>query len=296
MRSKLNPDGTRIRILRTQRGWTQEQLAEIAGVSPRTIQRTETANRGSFDTVRAIAGAFEMDFDRLLKPEARSVSDPEPQIANPTHMPSPGPEIEPIPDDPSKPPVRCWWAIPLLSISTLALGLVTGVIFTTQFKNGGKSHSSETSEIHVVSRPLATLQEPVSSVTVTQREKPLTKAPSPSMTPADPNHAVTIAESLPDSNSEEQPSDINSTADLYLPDIIKRSQVSTSPDLSKQSHDLLSELVIPEVPVAQGELQAFSIRTLDQPDLGAVRQAVDLATKKTSTFISKVSTSIKRAF
>jgi transcriptional regulator with XRE-family HTH domain len=294
MRSKLNPDGTRIRILRTQRGWTQEQLAEIAGVSPRTIQRTETANCGSFDTLRAIAGAFETDFDRLLKPEAQSVSDPEPQIANLTHMPSP--EIEPIPDDPSKPLVRCWWAIPLLSVSTLALGLVTGVIFTTQFKNGGKSHSSETSKIHVVSRPLATLQEPVSSVTVTQREKPLTKAAAQSMKPADPNHSVTIAESLPYSNSEEQTSDINSTADLVSPDIIKRSQVYTSLDLPIQSHDLLSELVIPEVPIAPGELQAFSIRTLDEPDLGAVRQAVDLATKKTSTFISKVSASIKHAF
>jgi transcriptional regulator with XRE-family HTH domain len=296
MRSKLNPDGTRIRILRTQRGWTQEQLAEIAGVSSRTIQRTETANCGSFETVRAIAGAFDTDFDQLLKLVPHSVSDPEPQIANPTCIPSPRPEIKPIPDESSKPSGRDRWAIPLLSISTLALGLVSGVLFTTQFSTGEKSSSQETSKIHASSRSIPGLHEPVPPGTVTQWEKPLTKAPSQSMKHANPKHTAAVAESLPYSNSAEQLSDINSTADLDSPDIIKRSQVSTSLDLPIQSHDLLSEPVILDAPVALGELQPFSIRTLKEPDLGAVRQAVDLAAKKTGTFISKVSTSLKRVF
>jgi transcriptional regulator with XRE-family HTH domain len=95
MGNKLNPDGARIRILRIQRGWTQEQLAEIAGVSSRTVQRAESANCASFETVRAIAGAFEKDLGELLKSESPGSSVPEPQV----HISIPAPGIEQIPVD-----------------------------------------------------------------------------------------------------------------------------------------------------------------------------------------------------
>jgi transcriptional regulator with XRE-family HTH domain len=118
MRNRLNPDGATIRSLRIQRGWTQEQLAEIAGVSPRTVQRAETADAASFDTVRAIAGAFECDFDRLLRNKIDSASDPEPQITNPGSIPYSEPDSEPIPANLSKTNARRSWAMPLLLVGS----------------------------------------------------------------------------------------------------------------------------------------------------------------------------------
>ncbi len=295
MRSKLNPDGGRIRFLRVQRGWTQEQLAEIAGVSSRTVQRAETGNSASFDTIRAIAGAFVTDFDQLLKPEARGESDPEPHIENPAHIKSSESEIESIPNDLSKPPVRRVWAGPWLSICTLVLGLVTGAILTTHVNMGERASSSESPIIAVVARPSGPLQESVALVNRAQQEKPGIKASS-QLTKA-PKHL--IAESLLESGRAEQPSEIGIPlpVDPGLHDIIRSSQASAPLDLPLHSHTLLSELALPEAPEASSELHAISgSRTLNEPELGAVRQALDLATKKTGTFVSKVSVSIKRGF
>ena len=194
MRNKLNPDGARIRILRIQRGWTQEQLAEISGVSPRTIQRAETVNCASFDTVRAIAGAFETEFDQLLKPEACSASDPEPQIANLVHVPSSEPEIEPIPTDLLKPLVRRMWAMPLLWVSTLVLGLATGAILTTHFNKGDRSHSPVPPNIAAVSQPAEILQETTPAISVARQEKPAKKVLSQSRKVTDLNPPVIVLE------------------------------------------------------------------------------------------------------
>jgi len=58
-----------IRLFRETRHWSQEQLAEISGLSVRTIQRVEQGDAASFDTRRALARAFEMgDIDTLNKP------------------------------------------------------------------------------------------------------------------------------------------------------------------------------------------------------------------------------------
>lgn len=58
-------------LLRTSRGWTQETLAELAGVSSRTIQRLEDARGASADSLRAIARALEVeDLDFLIRPQA----------------------------------------------------------------------------------------------------------------------------------------------------------------------------------------------------------------------------------
>ncbi len=48
-----------VRKLRTEQGWSQEQLAEIAGLSPRTVQRAETGKNCSLDTAQALAAAFD---------------------------------------------------------------------------------------------------------------------------------------------------------------------------------------------------------------------------------------------
>jgi transcriptional regulator with XRE-family HTH domain len=57
--------GNKVRQLREQRAWTQEQLAEAAGVQPRTIQRLERDQTKSPETLQAVAGAFDVGLDAL---------------------------------------------------------------------------------------------------------------------------------------------------------------------------------------------------------------------------------------
>lgn len=60
-----------IRCLRELRHWSQEQLAEISGLSVRTVQRIEQGAPSSLDTRRAIARAFDFDdIDLFNKPTA----------------------------------------------------------------------------------------------------------------------------------------------------------------------------------------------------------------------------------
>lgn len=57
-----------IQKLRLQRGWSQEQLAEVSGLSVRTIQRLERGQPGSLESMNALAAVFETDLDRLKEP------------------------------------------------------------------------------------------------------------------------------------------------------------------------------------------------------------------------------------
>ena len=57
-----------VRKLRLQQGWSQNQLAEMAGVTTRTIQRIEQGHRPSLETARALASVFEVDLS-LIQPE-----------------------------------------------------------------------------------------------------------------------------------------------------------------------------------------------------------------------------------
>lgn len=54
-----------VRKLRLQRGWSQAQLAEMAGVTTRTIQRIERGHRASLETCKALASVFEVDLSQL---------------------------------------------------------------------------------------------------------------------------------------------------------------------------------------------------------------------------------------
>ena len=58
-------DSKRIRAEREQRAWSQEHLAEVAGVALRTIQRVETSGAGSFETAKALAAVFQIDVATL---------------------------------------------------------------------------------------------------------------------------------------------------------------------------------------------------------------------------------------
>lgn len=58
--------GLLIKIFREQRGWSQEQLALITGLSDRTIQRIENNENSPSDTsIMALAHAFDTSFENM---------------------------------------------------------------------------------------------------------------------------------------------------------------------------------------------------------------------------------------
>lgn len=56
---KIDPG--RLRQLRETRAWSQEQLAEVAGLSVRTVQRAESGGAASPETRMALAAALGME-------------------------------------------------------------------------------------------------------------------------------------------------------------------------------------------------------------------------------------------
>ncbi|MBX9834753.1 MAG: 2TM domain-containing protein [Burkholderiaceae bacterium] len=54
-----------IQKLRLQRGWSQQQLAELSGLNVRTIQRIENGRPASTETLKSLASVFEIDFSKL---------------------------------------------------------------------------------------------------------------------------------------------------------------------------------------------------------------------------------------
>ncbi|MEN9402468.1 MAG: hypothetical protein RL091_1171 [Verrucomicrobiota bacterium] len=62
---------SRIKLERQKRSWTQEQLAERAKLSTRTVQRIESGDESSAETLRLIAEAFGLPAESLRATEAR---------------------------------------------------------------------------------------------------------------------------------------------------------------------------------------------------------------------------------
>ncbi len=58
-----------IQKLRVQRGWSQEELAVVSGLSVRTIQRLERGQAGSLESLKALAAVFEVDISQLKEPD-----------------------------------------------------------------------------------------------------------------------------------------------------------------------------------------------------------------------------------
>ncbi|HGM7288808.1 TPA: helix-turn-helix domain-containing protein [Serratia marcescens] len=70
----------RIRPLRLEKGWSQEQLAAIAGLSTRTVQRIENGEQASLETLTAIAAALGVQVSDLnAPPQAPQEETPEAQ-------------------------------------------------------------------------------------------------------------------------------------------------------------------------------------------------------------------------
>ncbi|MDT0595401.1 helix-turn-helix transcriptional regulator [Glaciecola petra] len=67
----MNINKTLVKETRVKKGWTQEQLAEIIGVSSRTVQRIESKGMTSMDTISALSAVFEVARENLI------VDDPE---------------------------------------------------------------------------------------------------------------------------------------------------------------------------------------------------------------------------
>lgn len=57
-----------IQKLRLQRGWSQQQLADLSGLSVRTIQRIEQGQVASNESLKSLAAVFEIDFSTLQEP------------------------------------------------------------------------------------------------------------------------------------------------------------------------------------------------------------------------------------
>lgn len=55
-----------LKKLRDEKGWTQQQLAEIASVSLRTIQRVENQGVASNETVNALCAVYVIERSQLI--------------------------------------------------------------------------------------------------------------------------------------------------------------------------------------------------------------------------------------
>lgn len=58
-----------IKKLRVERHWSQEQLAEMSGLSVRTIQRIENGGNAGMESLKALASVFEVDLSGSDKAE-----------------------------------------------------------------------------------------------------------------------------------------------------------------------------------------------------------------------------------
>lgn len=65
----MDLDSAEIRRLRERRAWSQERLAEIAGLSVRTVQRIERGESASLESRLALASAFDLTPANLGDPQ-----------------------------------------------------------------------------------------------------------------------------------------------------------------------------------------------------------------------------------
>ncbi len=56
-----------VKKLRQRKHWSQEHLAELTGLSTRTIQRIETGCQASLESLKALAAVFEVEIAQLTE-------------------------------------------------------------------------------------------------------------------------------------------------------------------------------------------------------------------------------------
>lgn len=80
---EMKISSTTVRKLRTEHGWSQEQLAAVSALSLRTVQRVEAEGVASLETRKSLAAAFEVqlaDLAEVSVTQARE-STPSPSFA-----------------------------------------------------------------------------------------------------------------------------------------------------------------------------------------------------------------------
>jgi len=56
-----------VKKLRAERNWSQEQVAIFCGLSIRTIQRVESGQSASLETLKSLASVYEVDISKLTE-------------------------------------------------------------------------------------------------------------------------------------------------------------------------------------------------------------------------------------
>lgn len=56
-----------IKKLRVKNDWSQEQLAEYSGLNVRTVQRVESGQKASIETLKCLASVFEVNISKLTE-------------------------------------------------------------------------------------------------------------------------------------------------------------------------------------------------------------------------------------
>lgn len=55
-----------VRKFRQEKGWSQEQLAQVSGLSVRTVQRIEQGGKAGLESLKALAAAFDVNIRDLI--------------------------------------------------------------------------------------------------------------------------------------------------------------------------------------------------------------------------------------
>lgn len=78
-----------VRKLRLQRGWSQDQLAQMSGLNIRTIQRIERGQKASLESLKSLAAVFEIDINDIAPEASMNSIETLTQTEAPTATPSP---------------------------------------------------------------------------------------------------------------------------------------------------------------------------------------------------------------
>ncbi|MDP2560017.1 helix-turn-helix transcriptional regulator [Psychrobium sp. 1_MG-2023] len=63
---EMKLDNVKLKQLRKNKAWSQSHLAEVSGVSLRTIQRIEKSGTASLESVKSICATFDIPIDELI--------------------------------------------------------------------------------------------------------------------------------------------------------------------------------------------------------------------------------------
>jgi transcriptional regulator with XRE-family HTH domain len=292
MPKRLTADGATIRALRLKRGWTQEQLAEIAGVSCRTIQRTEAVDTAAFETLRAIAGAFDTHFDLLLKAQQGSqLPDPKAEFREPTQPAEVIPDL-PAHSRPSSAPdgPRGRWKTPLLAAASVLAGLMAGVLLMHRPEiPAGVQPSARLRTTSDPARNAVPHQLPEYRIAAITGLDPARNPELPDSTPG-----KIQAKDGPDTPVGDRAEVLTPAESALQPAVYAVERIPL--DVQLRPWDLNAMIAMPQDPVAGATVAASRDSSEQEAGSGAVRQAVGHATRRTGDFFALVGDSMRRVF